>query len=108
MPVLASAHPPPPLGLPVAATYVHEGSVMAGLSELTIEHTISLAPPAGGSQSSHPTLPGELLQSGTVTTWFHGQASDPSWMLLLPSHDTVLTGIATGRIAHHSPWDDPQ
>src|SRR5690349_5033610 len=65
VPVSSSAHEPPPLVLPVAAMYCHDGSTMAGLSGLMIEQTISVAPPAGGSQSSQPTLPGLFLQSGT-------------------------------------------
>src|SRR5262245_64301059 len=62
MPVSSSVHFPPPFVLPVAAMNCHDGRTTAGLSELTIEHTISVAPPDGGSQSSQPTLPGLFLQ----------------------------------------------
>ena len=80
----------------------------AGLSELTIEQTSSEAPPAGGSQSSQPTLPGAALHRATVRTVFQGQAVEPGIGLLLPSQPRALTGIARGKTAHQSPWLEPQ
>src|SRR6185503_1277625 len=99
MPESSSTHGPPPLVLPVAATYCQDGRTMAGLSGFRIEQTISLAPPAGGSQSSQPTLPGAALQRGTVRTVFHGHSWLPGTGSLLPSQLIVVTGMVTGRTA---------
>src|SRR4026208_1088781 len=57
--------PPPPFGLPAAVTYCHEGRSIAGLSAVRIEQTTSPAPPDLGVQSSQPTLPDDVEQSGT-------------------------------------------
>src|SRR6185369_5120385 len=108
MPVTLSVQLPPPLVLPVAATYCHDGRLIAGLSEFTIEQTISVDPPAGGVQSSQPTLPGLFLHSGTVRTVFQVHAVEPRTTLFEPSQVTAFTGIATGRTAHQVPWLAPQ
>src|SRR3954471_10526453 len=108
MPVSSSTQPLPPLVLPVEGTSFHDGRMIAGLSGFTIEQTSSPAPPPVGVQSSHPTFPGAPLQSGTVSTVFHGHGPEPGTTLLLPSQVTVLTGIVTGRIAHHDPSLAPQ
>ena len=57
---------------PVWATYCHDGRSTAGLSGFLMDPAISDAPPAGGSQSSHPLLPAVFWQNGTTTVVSRG------------------------------------
>src|SRR5688500_14820980 len=106
--VSSSSQPPPPLTLPVAGTLSQVGRVIEGLSLLTIEQTSSPAPPAGGDQSSQPTLPGFDLHRGTVTTVPQVHGFDPGTTSPLPSHAITSTGIATGRTAQWRPSVESQ
>ena len=56
-------------GLPVSATYCHEGRSMAGLFGWRIELMSSDVPPLGGVQSSQPTLPGPARQDSCRRCW---------------------------------------
>src|SRR5512146_1012327 len=95
--------PPPPFELPVWPTNCHDGRSMDGLSGVMIEHTTSLDPPPFGSQSSQPTLPGAVEQSGILTPPLQDQAEPPSYGELVPLPLVPLTGIAIGSRAQYLP-----
>jgi len=59
-------------------TNCQDGRSIDGLSELRIEQTSSDEPPAGGVQSSQPTLPSAVEHSGILRTTFHVQGTPVS------------------------------
>src|SRR4051794_2441353 len=84
------------LTFPVEVTHCHDGRSIGGLSGCSIDAISSDVPPALGSQSIQPTLPGLFLHSGILTSTFIGQSFSVFSASPVPSQVTTVTGAVTG------------